>query len=397
MMIKKWLYISIAVMLFVSTAGTAFAAEKKPNEQIKTEANLAPEAKSAILMDYDTGTIIYEKDAHKKLPPASITKIMTMLLIMEALDQGKIKLSDRVRTSEHAASMGGSQIFLEVGEEMTVEEMLKGIAIASANDASVAMAEHIAGTEEAFVKRMNEKAKELGLENTHFVNCNGLPAENHYTTAYDIAIMSRELLKYDLITKYTGIYQDYLRKDTDNPFWLVNTNRLVRFYEGVDGLKTGYTSEAKFCLATTAKRNNMRTIAVVMGEPSSKVRNQEVSRMLDYAFNHYETHPLYKKGEVIQTIPVDKGKEQQVNLVTAQQLSILTKKGENVDQFDKQIKIKDMVPAPVARGDVFGEIVITAEGNVLSKVDLIAENNVEKAGLWDLMKRTTRNMITHNQ
>lgn len=396
-MIKKWLYISIAVMLFVSTAGTAFAAEKKPNEQIKTEANLAPEAKSAILMDYDTGTIIYEKDAHKKLPPASITKIMTMLLIMEALDQGKIKLSDRVRTSEHAASMGGSQIFLEVGEEMTVEEMLKGIAIASANDASVAMAEHIAGTEEAFVKRMNEKAKELGLENTHFVNCNGLPAENHYTTAYDIAIMSRELLKYDLITKYTGIYQDYLRKDTDNPFWLVNTNRLVRFYEGVDGLKTGYTSEAKFCLATTAKRNNMRTIAVVMGEPSSKVRNQEVSRMLDYAFNHYETHPLYKKGEVIQTIPVDKGKEQQVNLVTAQQLSILTKKGENVDQFDKQIKIKDMVPAPVARGDVFGEIVITAEGNVLSKVDLIAENNVEKAGLWDLMKRTTRNMITHNQ
>lgn len=220
---------------------------------------------------------------------------MTMLLIMEALDQGKIALDDKVRVSENAASMGGSQIFLEVGEEMTVKDLLKGIAIASGNDASVAMAEYIAGSEEGFVHMMNKKVEELGLKNTHFVNSNGLPENDHYTSAYDIAIMSRELLKYEKITEFTGIYEDYLRKDTDNPFWLVNTNRLVRFYEGADGLKTGYTSEAKYCLSATAKRGSLRVIAVVMGEPNTKTRNKEISQLLDFAFSQYKNEVIYQK------------------------------------------------------------------------------------------------------
>lgn len=393
----------VVLFLFFMYSGSAWTSadhhERSSQDlpAVKTDAELAPLAKSAILMDSDTGTIIYEKEAHKRLPPASITKIMTMLLVMEALDQGDIKLSDMVRTSEYAASMGGSQIFLEAGEEMSVEDLLKGVAIASGNDASVALAEHIAGTEEAFVKRMNEKAKQLGMKNTHFVNCNGLPDENHYSTAFDIALMSRELLKYEAITKYTGIYQDYLRKDTDNPFWLVNTNRLVRFYEGVDGLKTGYTSEAKFCLATTAKRDQMRAIAVVLGEPTSRDRNEEVARMLDYAFNHYQSHPIYKKGETIRQVRVDKGKQTMLNVVTSQRLSLFTKKGENPEDYERKMILSEPIVAPVQKGQVLGEIVIMSEGKELSRVDLVAESSVEKAGLWDLIKRTTKNILTTYQ
>lgn len=295
-------------------------------EQPKIE--LAPEARSAILIERDTGAVLYEKNAHEPLPPASMTKIMTMLLIMEAIDQGKLKIDERVRASEYAASMGGSQIFLEPGEEMTVDDLLKGIAIGSGNDASVALAERIAGSEEAFVHMMNEKARQLGLKHTAFENTTGLPAKNHYSTAYDMAVMAKELLKYDLITKYTGTYEDYLRENTDKKFWLVNTNRLVKFYPGVDGLKTGYTSEAKYCLTATAKRGNMRVIAVVFGAPTPKARNAQITKMLDYAFSHYETKPLYKKGETITMLPVSKGKKKSVAVVTSEPISVLLKKGE---------------------------------------------------------------------
>lgn len=392
----KLIHIALTLFLVLSmTVGTVAAQEKQKDwaETMKAEADLAPNAKSAILMDMDTGTIIYEKNPNESLPPASMTKIMTMLLIMESLDKGEIKLSDKVRTSDYAASMGGSQIFLEIGEEMSVEDMLKGIAIASGNDASVAMAEHISGTEEAFVKKMNEKAAELGLKNTRFANCNGLPAKDHYSSAHDLAIMSRELLKYDLITKYTGIYQDYLRKDSDNPFWLVNTNRLVRFYEGVDGLKTGFTSEARFCLTATAKRNNMRVIAVVMGEPNSKARNQEVSKMLDFAFNHYQSHPLYGHGEVIAERKVDKGNESLVRIVTPHQVSILAKKGEKLENYQKEIKVSENIIAPVKKGEVVGSIVISKDGQEISRTDLVIDRSVERATMWDLLKRTMRNMI----
>lgn len=364
----------------------------------ESQVQIAPQAKSAILLEVDTGTILYEKNANEKLPPASITKVMTLLLIMEAIDRGELKLTDKVRTSERAASMGGSQIFLQPGEEMTVEDMIKGISIASGNDASVAMAEHIGGTEEAFVAKMNERAKKLGMKNTHFVNSNGLPTSNHYSTAMDIAIMSRELLKHELITKYTGIYQDYLRKESANPFWLVNTNRLVRFYEGVDGLKTGYTTEAKYCLTATAKRNNMRVLSVVLGEPDTKIRNSEVTAMFNYAFNHYLVNPLYKKGDVVDQLTVDKGKNTKVNVVTPRAVSMLLKKGQTPDMFERQIVLNKTINAPVAKEKAVGHIFIrTKDGKELTRVDLFPEKTIEKAGLWDFVKRTTRKVIVSYQ
>ncbi|WP_297991386.1 D-alanyl-D-alanine carboxypeptidase family protein [Anoxybacillus sp.] len=354
-------------------------------EQPKIE--LAPEARSAILIERDTGAILYEKNAHEPLPPASMTKIMTMLLIMEAIDQGKLKLDERVRASEYAASMGGSQIFLEPGEEMTVDDLLKGVAIGSGNDASVALAERIAGSEEAFVHMMNEKARQLGLKHTTFENTTGLPAKNHYSTAYDMAVMAKELLKYDLITKYTGTYEDYLRQHTDKKFWLVNTNRLVKFYPGVDGLKTGYTSEAKYCLTATAKKGNMRVIAVVFGAPTPKARNAQITKMLDYAFSHYETKPLYKKGETITTLPVSKGKKRSVAVVTSEPLSVLLKKGEKSEAIKAAWKLNEKVKAPVKKGDVLGTLIIKKDGSVIAKSPLVAKEQVEEANMWELFKR----------
>ena len=234
-----------------------------------------------------------------RLPMASMTKMMTLLIIMENIENGNIKWSDSVITSEHAASMGGSQIFLEVGEEMTVEELVKGICIASGNDAAVAMAEKIGGTEEEFVKLMNKKAKELQLKNTNFTNACGLDSDNHYSSAHDMAIIGKELVKYDKILEYTGTYEDYLRKNTDKSFWLVNTNKLVRYYKGVDGLKTGYTEKAGFCITTTAKKDNMRLITVVMGEPSTKIRNAETTSMLDYGFNTYKIDTVASSKKII--------------------------------------------------------------------------------------------------
>ncbi|MBW7649664.1 D-alanyl-D-alanine carboxypeptidase family protein [Anoxybacillus sp. ST4] len=354
-------------------------------EQPKIE--LAPEARSAILIERDTGAVLYEKNAHEPLPPASMTKIMTMLLIMEAIDQGKLKLDERVRASEYAASMGGSQIFLEPGEEMTVDDLLKGVAIGSGNDASVALAERIAGSEEAFVHMMNEKARQLGLKHTTFENTTGLPAKNHYSTAYDMAVMAKELLKYDLITKYTGTYEDYLRQHTDKKFWLVNTNRLVKFYPGVDGLKTGYTSEAKYCLTATAKKGNMRVIAVVFGAPTPKARNAQITKMLDYAFSHYETKPLYKKGETITTLPVSKGKKRSVAVVTSEPLSVLLKKGEKSEAIKAAWKLNEKVKAPVKKGDVLGTLIIKKDGSVIAKSPLVAKEQVEEANMWELFKR----------
>jgi len=382
----RWLSVITCLAFFSSSAMAASEAQN--------QTDIAPHAKSAILVEVDTGSVLYEKNANEKLPPASITKVMTLLLIMEAIERGELKLTDKVRTSERAASMGGTQIFLQPGEEMTVDDMIKGISIASGNDASVAMAEHLGGTEEGFVARMNERAKQLGMTHTHFVNSNGLPTPNHYSSARDIAIMSRELLKHDLITKYTGSYQDYLRKDSANPFWLVNTNKLVRFYEGVDGLKTGYTSEAKYCLTATAKRNNMRVLAVVMGEPDSKTRNSEVATMFNYAFNHYQVAPLYKKGDVVQQLTVDKGKQPQVNIVTPQQVSLLLKKGESPDQYTREVVLNKTVQAPVSKQDVVGHIFIrTKDGREVSRIDLYPAQTIEKAGMWEILKRTTKNVL----
>ncbi|MFC5448012.1 D-alanyl-D-alanine carboxypeptidase family protein [Paenibacillus aestuarii] len=388
-MLKKgfisFICLQIALLLVVQGA---FAAEKQP-----ASVDLTPNAQSAVLMDADTGTVISEKNKDTKLPPASITKIMTMLLIMEAVDQGKIKMDEKVRTSEYAASMGGSQIFLEPGEEMSVQEMIKGIAMASGNDASVAMAEKIAGSEENFVQMMNERAQQLGMKNTHFSNCNGLPVANHYTTANDIAIMSRELLKHEGITKFTGVYQDYLRKDSPKPFWLVNTNKLVRFYSGADGLKTGYTSEAKFCLSATAKRDNFRVIAVVLGEPNTKTRNAEVTKLFDYAFAQYSNYPLFKSGDSLGNFTVNKGEVSSVPLVAKQNYSILMKKGEATQNIRHELQIDPNLKAPIALGQPIGKIVVYNGDTVMAEYPLESPIAVNKASWWKLFKRTTANLF----
>nr|WP_229757733.1 D-alanyl-D-alanine carboxypeptidase family protein [Paenibacillus marchantiophytorum] len=369
----------------------AFAEEKKA-----PTVDLTPNAQSAVLMDADTGTVIAEKNKDTKLPPASITKIMTMLLIMEAIDKGNIKMDEKVGVSEYAASMGGSQIFLEPGEEMTVQEMLKGIAMASGNDASVAMAEKIAGSEENFVQMMNERAQQLGMKNTHFSNCNGLPVANHYTTANDIAVMSRELLKHEGITKFTGAYQDYLRKESANPFWLVNTNKLVRFYSGADGLKTGYTSEAKFCLSATAKRDNLRVVAVVLGEPNTKTRNAEVTKLFDYAFAQYTNYPLFKSGDSLGDFKINKGQISTVPLVAKQNYSILMKKGTPTESIRHELQLDSNIKAPITMGQPIGRIIVYNGDNVLSEYPLESPVAVDKASWWMLFKRTTAQMFTTN-
>ncbi|WP_245987596.1 D-alanyl-D-alanine carboxypeptidase family protein [Cohnella lupini] len=351
--------------------------------------DMAASAKSAILMDADSGTVIYQKNSNVAMPPASITKIMTMLLVMEALDEGRLKLTDKVQASEYAASMGGSQIFLEPGEEMSVEEMLKGIALASGNDASVAMAEKLGGSEQQFVAMMNEKAEQLGMKNTKFMNCNGLPAEGHVSSAHDIAIMSRELLKYEGITKYTGLYQDYLRKDSPKPFWLVNTNKLVRFYSGADGLKTGFTSEAKFCLSATARRDNLRLIAVVMGEPNTKTRNAEVSHLFDYAFAQYTNVPIYKKGDPIGTLSVEKGKVGQVPLTAKRSYSILLKKGDAGKGIRHELVLDGNVKAPIEIGQPIGKLIVYRGNDVVTEFPVESPMAVGRAGWWTLLKRTT--------
>ncbi|MDE3839469.1 D-alanyl-D-alanine carboxypeptidase [Bacillus methanolicus] len=379
---KRIFSMMVFSILMFSVMSTQVFAEEKNDVQ------LVDNVRSAILIERDTGTVLFEKNIHEKLPPASMTKVMTMLLIMEAIDEGKLKMNEKIRTSEYAASMGGSQIFLEPGEEMTTEQMLQGIAIASGNDASVAMAERIAGSEEAFVDMMNKKAKELGLKNTKFQNTTGLPAKDHYSTAYDMAMMAKELLKYDQITKFTGTYEGYLRENTDKKFWLVNTNKLVRFYPGVDGLKTGFTNEAKYCLTATAKKDGMRVIAVVFGSPTSKERNAQVTKLLDYAFSQYETHPMYKRHHIMGKAKVSKGSMKTVDAVTSEPISLLTKKGENIKNVKREVVINENIKAPVKIGDEIGSIKLIKDGKVLVESPLVANKNVENATWWQLFKRS---------
>ena len=379
---KRLVSVMLTVLLLLSIASPFVSAEEK------TGVELADNVKSAILIERDTGKVLYEKNSNEKLPPASMTKIMTMLLMMEALDEGKISYEEKVRASEYAASMGGSQIFLEPGEEMTVEELLKGIAIGSGNDASVAMAERIAGSEEAFVDMMNKKVKELGLKDTTFQNTTGLPVEDHYSSAYDMAIMAKELLKYENITKYTGTYEDYLREDTDKKFWLVNTNKLVRFYPGVDGLKTGFTREAMYCLTATAQKDGMRVISVVFGAPTPKDRNAQVTKMLDYAFSQYKTHPMFERNHVMGSVKISKGKEKTLDVVTSEPISLLTKKGENIEDVSQKVTVDKDLKAPIKKGDAVGTLVIEKDGETLVESPLVAKENIEKASLWDLFKRS---------
>ncbi|WP_182199460.1 D-alanyl-D-alanine carboxypeptidase family protein [Paraliobacillus salinarum] len=363
------------------------------NEKATDDLSLAENASSAILIERDSGGIMYEKNAHEQLPPASMTKMMTLLLIMEALDENKITLDEKIRVSEYASSMGGSQIFLEEGEEMTVDDLLKGIAIASGNDASVALAERIAGSEKAFVAMMNEKVKELGLENTLFQNTTGLPEDNHFSTAYDMAVIAKELLKYETITNYTKIYEDYLRKGTEDEFWLVNTNKLVKFYQGVDGLKTGYTSEAKYCLTATAKKENMRVVAVVMGAESPKKRNKAITQMLDYAYSQYKTELLYKKDQPVTQISMLKADKNKVNVVTGDSVSVLLEKGSNKTGIKTTVKIDKNLSLPLKKGSKVGLLQVTQNGKKITETPLLLEHTMEKASTWKLFKYALSDLV----
>lgn len=354
--------------------------------------DLAPQAVSAVLMDAGTGKVLFAKNPHQPLPPASITKLMTMLLVMEAVKQEKITLKDLVRVSEHAASMGGTQIFLEPGEQMSVHDLLKGVAIASANDASVALAEFLGGTEEHFVQMMNERARQLGMNHTHFQNANGLPAKNHYASAYDIALLSREILKYPLITKFTGVYQDYLRQGSKKPFWLVNTNKLVRYYQGVDGLKTGYTSEARFCLAATAQRKGLRLVSVVMGAPDAKTRNAEVAGMFDYAFNQYASYPLYKRGEVVAVKKIEKGEPQTLVIRAHHPISLLVKKGDDPKQYQKRWSWS-VLKAPIKPGQSLGKLQIEKDGQIVQEMELVSTVEIKRANLWSAFKQAAAKVM----
>ncbi|QTM99717.1 D-alanyl-D-alanine carboxypeptidase [Sediminibacillus dalangtanensis] len=395
---KKTILLLAFLMVFSGVFPVNMMAEENTAEQNKEQTsedqlNLAENSQSAILLERDTGKILYEKDAHKQLPPASMTKIMTMILIMEALDEGKIKLDEKVRVSEYAASMGGSQIFLEAGEEMKVQDLLMGVAVASGNDASVALAERIAGSEQAFVKMMNDKARQLGLENTRFQNPTGLPAEGHFSTAYDMGVMAKELLKHEEITEYTGIYDGYLREGTEDEFWLVNTNKLVKFYPGVDGLKTGYTSEAKYCLTATAKKNDMRVVAVVLGADTTKKRNSDVTQMLDYAFNHFDTKQLFKSNQPVSKLSLLKAANESIDVVTEEPISLIYKKGEPLENIDTNVVMQEDITLPLKMGDEVGKVEIVHNGKVLSETPLIVKENVDHAGYWQLFKRTFHAML----
>ncbi|NLK27429.1 MAG: D-alanyl-D-alanine carboxypeptidase [Clostridiales bacterium] len=342
---------------------------------------------SAVLMEGSTGTIIYEKNKDERLRPASITKIMTLLLIFEALEAGQIKLMDEVTVSEHAASMGGSQVYLEPYEVQNVETMIKCISIASANDASTAMAEFIAGSEEEFVARMNQKAKELGMNNTNFVNCCGLDVDNHYSSAYDIALMSRELItKYPEVSKYATIWMDTIIHTTrkgQSEFGLTNTNKLVRFYEGATGLKTGSTSLAKYCLSATARKNDMDLIAVIMAAPDTKTRFAEATKLLNYGFANYSVYRDDNSDIEITPVKVEKGVVDQVQGKAANEFSYLCTKGKSSENIRKELVLLEEVPAPIAKNDKIGEIVYYYENDKIGTVDILAIEAIEKAGFKD--------------
>lgn len=334
-------------------------------------------AKSVVLMEPNTGKVLYESNSDEKLPPASITKIMSLLLVMEAIDRGDITLETVVTASEHACSMGGSQIWLEPGETMTVNDLLKAAVIASANDACVALGETVAGSEEGFVALMNERANELGMTNTRFVNCTGLDAEEHLTTAYDVAVMSSALIKHDLIKDYSTVWMDTLR---DGKSELVNTNKLVRFYEGTTGLKTGTTSTAKYCLSATAERNGLELVAVVMAGDSSNDRFGGAKKLLDYGFANYNYSSIDAGLEENTELDVIKGTEKTVGIKPQSTLNILLPKTAS-GKVERKTVLNENVTAPVKKGDVLGTVTVTLDGEQLGEIPLVAEEDVPKLTL----------------
>lgn len=382
---KKLASLIMTILIAIMPMNLSFANEG--NAQISIS------SKSAILMDVASGQILYEKNAHDKLPPASVTKVMTMLLICEALDAGKITLDDNVQISENAASMGGSQIFLEPGEVQKVDTLLKGIAVASANDGCVAMAEYIGGSVESFVEMMNAKAKELNMKDTHFVNTNGLPVDNHYTSAHDIALMSRELLKHDVINKYLTTWMDKVvvgKKQAT--VGLANTNKLIKHYQGATGVKTGFTQQAKFCLSASAKRGDTHLVAVTLGAETSPERFKDATSLLNFGFANYESVKLCSKDDNIATLTVDKSEDQKINLVAKEDLSVLIKKGGKRD-FTRKIKVNQNPIIPIKKGTNLGYVEIYQGKTLVGKVDLVNTKDIQKASYLKMLQRVIDEML----
>ena len=377
---KKILLIFIAFIFFISNVHAE---------------NITKYSQSAVLMEKSTGKILYELDSTKENPPASMTKIMSMILIMDQIKMGKLAFNDKVVISETASSMGGSQVYLNTNETYKVEELLKSVAIASANDAVVALAEKTYGSVEKFVEKMNLKCKEIGCKNTNFVNPHGLDAEGHYSSSYDMALMARYLItNHEDILKYTSIYEDYLHRPDGSQTWLVNTNKLVRFYDNVDGLKTGFTEGAGYCLTATAKRGEMRLISVVMGVDTIDNRTSDTVKLLNYGFNTYKLETIYKKGKVIDKVKVEKGKKDFVEIVLMNDATELLSNEENKKNYMINIELKKLV-APIKKGKVVGEAeIIDNEGNIIDIEQITVKEDIEKANYFDYFKRNIKELFS---
>lgn len=360
-----------------------------------TNETLLQNAKSGILIEASTGEILYEKNKDTRVSIASLTKMMAQIIILEKIEDGSLSWDEKVVASVNASGMGGTQIWLTSGEKMSVEDLFKGMTMASANDATVALAERVAGTEAAFVKLMNDKVKELGLKNTVFKNCTGLDEEGHFSSAYDVAMIAKELLKHDEILRFSSVYEDYIRKDTPNKYWVVNTNKLVRFYEGADGLKTGFTDDALYTISATAKRDNLRLIAVVLGESVSKVRNQETMDLLDYGFNTYKVDLIKEKGSVIDRVTIDKSNKYDIPIITKDSLSILSKKSDASINYDTKVTI-DEIKLPMKKGSVVGKLDVICNDKIIKSTDLIISDDVEKINYFVYIYNNLKDIISGN-
>lgn len=391
-------YLIIICLVVNIYSGLAFATQEKPVynpttvEKIMASTSVSElKAKSYILMDASTGQVLMENNSNERLPIASVTKIMSMLLVMEAIDSGKISLQDIVTASEYAAGMGGSQAYIEPGEQYSVHDALKAVALHSSNDVTVSLAELVAGSEDAFVVQMNEKAAELGMKNTQFRDCTGLTDEDHYSSAYDIALMSRELItKHPKILEYTSIYMDSFR---NGEFELVNTNRLVKFYNNCDGLKTGFTRAAGYCLSATAYRNNMRLISVVLGEPDSNTRFAETRKLLDYGFANYESVEINKKGELMSEISVKKGIVSKAGAIIGDDVKALLPRGQKT-KIVRQVNLSEEITAPLKTGQKVGEIIYKIDDNEITRVDIVADRDVEKITFGNIFLRMLKSWFT---
>ncbi len=379
---RKSLAIVLGLLLTLGNIGFA-------NVQSALGVEIETEATSAILMDAASGQILYEKESHKELPPASVTKLMTLLVAADAVASGKVKLTDKVTASDNASKLGGSQIYLEPGETFTLEQMLIAIAVGSANDGCVAVAEHIDGTHEAFVEEMNRKAQDLGLKNTHFVNAYGLPAEGHYTSAFDLALIAKEALKYPLVRKLTSMKEYDLR---DGKFKLWNTNKLLWWYPGADGFKTGWTNEAKYCLASTVERNGLRLICVVMGVPQVRGHFAESMKIYNYGFAKYEFKQFAPAEQRQGVVKVRKGSENEVNAITEKILGATVEKGKDKNLW-VETKLNPEISAPIQKGQKLGEILLYRNDQLQASVNLVADHPVARAGLVEQMTRTLKGVF----